>query len=67
MESGDGSGDNVPGWSPQQRGVSPLQFQRGLHRLHLLHQSLGHPGFGQVHPNINVSVTVSVDVRLLSK
>lgn len=64
MESGDRSGDNVPDRSPQQRGVSPLQLQFGLHRVHLLHQSVGHPGLSQVHPNTDVSVTMLTDFRL---
>lgn len=55
MEPSDGSGDNVPGRSPQQRGVRALQLQLGVHRLHLLHQGLGHPGLRQVHPNAVVS------------
>lgn len=59
MEPGDGSGDNVPLWTPQQRGVCALQLQSGLHRLHLLHQSVGHPGLGQVHPNPDVSAEPS--------
>ena len=52
---------------PQQRGVGPLQLQFGLHRLNFLHQSLGHPRLGQVHPDADVSVTVLTDCALQSE
>ena len=57
VELGDGAGDHVVGWPPQQRGVCALQLQPGLHRLHLLHQGVGHPRLGQVHPHPLVSVS----------
>lgn len=55
MESGHGTGDHVSGWPPKQRSVGALQLQSGFHHLHLLHQSLGHPGLSQMHPDTHVS------------
>lgn len=58
MEPGDWTGDHHSERPPQQCGLSEVlqQCLPGLHRLHLVHQSVGHPGRRQVCAHTHVSV-----------
>ncbi|CAM4664935.1 unnamed protein product [Lepidochelys olivacea] len=57
VEPGDGPGNRLAEGLPQQRGVRQLvqPLGAGVHRLHLLHQGVGHPGLGQVRPHPHTS------------